>query len=243
VSPPTRRAQLAALVDRAARLKRERAQEAELAVAAERTRIARDLHDVVAHNVSVMVALADGAQLTAEDAPDQAREAMGHVAATGREALAELRGLLGVLRDGNGAGAPGDLGPQPGIAQLDQLLERVRSAGLEARLRVEGKPVALGPVAQLTIYRVVQEALTNVLRHAHSASRAEVHLRYREDAVELEILDDGVPAPGADGAGRGLAGMRERAAVHGAGLEAGPGRTGGWRVANRVPLRAEAVAR
>jgi signal transduction histidine kinase len=237
IATRARRAQLDALADRAARLEQARSQEAALAVAAERARIVRELHDVLAHNVSVMVALADGAQMTLQDAPDEAREAMGNVAATGREALVELRGLLGVLRDGERAAA--DLGPQPGIAQLEELLQRVRSAGLPARLRVEGEPVALGPVAQLTIYRIVQEALTNALRHAHGASGAEVHLRYRADVLELEVLDDGVASGETVEVGRGVAGMRERAGVHGARLDAGPRRTGGWRVATRVPLRTQ----
>lgn len=238
VAARARRAQLTALADRAVRLERERAQEAELAVAAERTRIARELHDVVAHNVSVMVALAHGAQHTIDDAPDQAREAMGHVAAAGREALIELRELVGVLGDRHAERAP-----QPGIDQLDELVDRVRAAGLHVRLRVEGEPAALSPLAEVTLYRIAQEALTNVLRHADAPTAVDVQLRWLADGVELEILDDGrAPEPSSAG-GRGLVGMRERAAVHGATLAAGPLPGAGWRVATRLPLQGTTVVR
>ena len=226
VAARARRSQLRAIADGAAR-------DATLAVAAERARIALELHDVVAHNVSVMVALADGAQ----HAPERSHEAMGHVAATGRETLRELRGLLGVLRDGGDDAARI---PQPGLEQLDDLIARVREAGLPARLRVEGPPAALSPVAQITLYRIVQEALTNVLRHAVEPSGVDVGLRWGADGVTLEIVDDGGAPPGRDAApsGRGLAGMRERAALHGATLLAGPRADGGWRVVTRIPLGA-----
>ncbi|MCZ2814141.1 histidine kinase [Modestobacter sp. VKM Ac-2979] len=216
------------------------------ALAAERARIARELHDVVAHEVTVMVSLADGAQVVARHSPERAHQAMAQVSATGREALRELRGLLGVLAPDDGSG-PGPA-PQPGIGGIGDLVERVRVAGLDVSLQVEGTADGLDPMSQLTVYRVVQEALTNVLRHATSPTRAEVRLDVGATAVQLEVLDDGVAAgagrggPGAPG--RGLLGMHQRAALHGADLEAGPVDGGGWRVALRLPLtaRAEAVA-
>ena len=233
IAARSRRAQLTALADRARQAELTREREAELAVAEERERLARELHDVVAHHVSVIVALADGAQYAADRDPAAVRRALEQVSATGRETLRDLRGLLGVLRDGGGPG--GGRGPQPGLAELDGLLDRVRAAGLAARLRTEGAPVALPPLAELTIYRVVQEALTNVLRHAPHAARAEVCLRYAPDAVRVTVVDDG--GPGAQpGTGRGLAGMRERARLHGGDVVAGPsGR--GWAVALRLPTR------
>jgi signal transduction histidine kinase len=223
-----RRAELEALADRAS-------QAAGLAVAAERARIARELHDIVAHNVTVMVALADGADHTLDLDREQAREAVRSVASTGREALEELRGLLGLLRDADSA-EPAAHAPQPGVAQLDELLVRVRDAGVAARLRVEGAPTPISPVAELTLYRIAQEALTNVLRHAREPTSVDVRLAWSRDAVTLEIVDDGHTAPDRVHAGRGLTGMVERAALHGAGLSAGSRATGGWRVATRLPL-------
>ncbi|ADB52184.1 sensor histidine kinase [Conexibacter woesei] len=261
----TRRDHIAALTDRARRLEIERDQQAQLATAAERGRIARELHDVVAHNLTVMIALADGARLTAAQAPEEADAAMRTVSATGREALGEMRRLLGVLRDsGSGSGSGEGSGegetsagaqplrPQPGLDQLDALLEQVRGAGLATRLTRTGEPVSLSPGAQLTVYRVVQEALTNTLKHARSPSSAEVRLHYGGDVLALEVTDDGAPPPGvpaagangtaANGAGahaaggHGLAGMRERVAVYGAEVEAGPRPRGGWSVRTQLRL-------
>lgn len=226
---------VAALADRAERLARERAQQAELALAAERAAIARELHDVVAHNVAVMIALADGAEQVADADPRAAREAVGQIAATGREALGELRGLLGVLRDseGNGAGRS----PQPSLGDLDDLVARMRAAGLPATLRVTGSPAPASPHLQMTIYRIAQEALTNALRHRDGTTQVQVQLRWSPQAVELEILDDGKPALSRPGpVGRGIAGMRERAATHGAELSAGAVGRRGWRVRTRIPL-------
>jgi signal transduction histidine kinase len=238
----TRRQHIAALHERADQLERERDQQAQLAAAAERARIAREMHDVVAHNLSVMVALADGARLTAAQDPGKAERAMGAVSGTGREALQEMRRLLGVLRDERDDDTP--LGPQPGIDALDGLLEQVRSAGLATRLTRTGTPGPVSPGAQLAVYRLVQEALTNTLKHAPRASSAEVRLNYGDDALALEVVDDGAPvaAPAGNG-GHGLAGMRERAAAYGGAVEAGPHRHGGWRVRARIPFAAEGPGR
>jgi signal transduction histidine kinase len=232
----TRRAYLAALVDRAARLEREQAQQAQLAAAAERVRIAREVHDIVAHNIAVMIALADGAAYTAEASPAQAVSIMGQVSATGRSALTEMRRLLGVLRE---PARPGSA-PQPTLDDVDELIAAVRAVGLPTRLTVTGEPFPLPPSAQLALYRTIQEALTNTLKHA-PGSVAQVRLAYRPGEVELEVTDDGHPgavdtspvaeAPaGSRGAGHGLAGMRERAAIFGGQVSAGPRPGGGWRV-------------
>jgi signal transduction histidine kinase len=226
----TRRAYLASLVDRAERLERERDQEAQLAASAERTRIAREVHDIVAHNIAVMVALAEGAAYTVADSPGQAATIMGQVAATGRSALTEMRRMLGVMRQ---QGAP-EHAPAPALADLDALLATVRAAGLPTVLTVTGQPFPLPPSAELALYRMIQEALTNTLKHA-AATSAQVRLSYRPGAVGLEVTDDGQPgtaaaaAPGS-AAGHGIAGMRERAAVFGAEVSAGPDPGGGWRV-------------
>jgi signal transduction histidine kinase len=248
----TRRERIAELEERARRLERERDQQVALAAAAERARIARELHDVVAHNLTVMVALADGARLAAPVDPERADAAMRDVSSTGREALGEMRRLLGVLRDrpAEPAGAP--LAPQPGLDQLDALLDQVRRTGLDATLTRSGEPRPLSSGAELTLYRVVQEALTNTLKHARGASRAAVRIAYEPDALALEVTDDGDSDghrwPGAggraarsaggapDGGGRGLAGMRERLAAFGADVEAGPRPGGGWQVRTRLRL-------
>ena len=234
----TRRAYLASLVDRAERLERERDQEAQLAASAERTRIAREVHDIVAHNIAVMVALAEGAAYTVADSPDQAATIMGQVAGTGRSALTEMRRMLGVMRQPGGP----EHAPAPALADLDALLATVRAAGLPTVLTVTGQPFPLPPSAELALYRMIQEALTNTLKHAGAAS-AQVRLDYLPGAIELEVTDDGQPDAGqpdagqpdagpaaAPVAGHGIAGMRERAAVFGAEVSAGPGAGGGWRV-------------
>jgi signal transduction histidine kinase len=234
----TRRAYLEAAQDRAGRLERERDQQAQLAAAAERARIAREVHDIVAHNIAVMIALADGAAYTAETNPGQAASVMGQVSATGRSALGEMRRLVGVLR---GPATPGHA-PQPGLDDLEELIASVRAAGLPARLTVTGPPFAVPPSAQLALYRITQEALTNTLKHAPGAT-AEVRLAYRPGQVELEVTDDGRPGgvpPGGEpagppGGGHGIAGMRERAATFGGPVSAGPRPGGGWRV--RTVLR------
>ncbi len=200
----------------------------ERVAADERARIAREMHDIVAHNLSVMIALADGAGYMAERDPKRASGAMAQVSATGRQALGEMRRLLGVLREDEATA----LAPQPGLADLDPLLEQVRGAGLHATLETSGAPVALGAGAELTVYRLVQEALTNALKHAGAEAHATVRLRYDASGVEVEVIDDGDGRP--QGSGHGLNGMRERASVYGGELEAGPAPDGGWRVRTRL---------
>jgi signal transduction histidine kinase len=232
----TRRAYLASVLDRAVRLERERDQQARLAATAERTRIAREMHDIIAHNLSVMVALADGAAIANVREPDQATEAMRQVSTTGRQALGEMRRLLGVLR----ADEPlPDRSPQPDLAQLDELLARTRAAGLAARLTVTGVPVRLPPTQEAAVYRIVQEAITNVLKHAVGASDVVVRLRWGADALGVEVTDDGETTESSSGdltVGHGLTGMAERVSIFGGRLTAGP-RTGrGWFISAELPL-------
>jgi signal transduction histidine kinase len=232
-----RRERMAFLEERTVRLERERDQQAQLAVAGERARIAREMHDVVTHNLSVMVALADGAVFAQGRTPERATAAMRQVSATGRQAITDMRRFLGVLR----ADEPDALRhPMPGIAQLDALAEQVRAAGLPTRLRVSGEPSAVPAAAQLTAYRLVQEALTNTLKHAPAGTRAEVRIACAADAVAVTVTDDGAaPPPPPDPArspGHGLPGMRERAAAYGGRLTAGPLPGGGWQVAARLSL-------
>jgi signal transduction histidine kinase len=233
----TRRDRIAELEERARRLERERDQQAELAAAAERARIARELHDVVAHSLTVMVALADGARLAAAQEPERADSAMRDVSQTGRDALREMRRLLGVLREQPAA----PLAPQPGLGQLDALVEQVRATGLDVTVTRSGEPRPLTPSAELTVFRIVQEALTNTLKHAPAASGAAIRLDYGGAALALEVTDDGAPvAPPAGGEGRGLIGMRERLAAFGAEVEAGPlPRGGGWQVRTLLQLDGE----
>jgi signal transduction histidine kinase len=230
VNVQTRRAYLASVEDRAAQLERERDQQGRLAAAAERARIAREMHDIVAHNLSVMIALADGAGFMAESDPPRSAGAMEQVSKTGRHALGEMRRLLGVLRDDGEAA----LAPQPGLADLDGLLEQVRAAGLHVTLETSGSPIALGSGAELTVYRLVQEALTNTLKHAGPDARANVRLRYEPDGIDVEVTDDGRGLARVSAGGQGLSGMRERAAVYGGSIEAGPAAGGGWRVHTRL---------
>ena len=212
------------------------AEEARRAVGDEQARIARELHDVIAHSVSVIVVQASAAEDVFDTRPDQARAALRSIEQAGRDALRELRTLLG------GGGAPGDpdpTQPQPGLARLDELAEPLRLAGLDVVVRREGEAAKLPAGVDLSAYRIVQEALTNTLRHAR-ATRAEVIVRYGDRAVELEVRDNGRGSAGADlnGAGQGLVGMRERAALLGGTLEAGPLPAGGYRVHAHLPLEA-----
>jgi len=207
-------------------------------VAVERGRIARELHDVVAHNVSMMVVQAGAAaRVLHGDEPD-VRNALDVIAATGRETVDEMRTLLGVLRSDDG---PAALRPQPGLADLEQLVGGVREAGLPVTLRIEGAPRPLPPALDLSAFRIVQEALTNTLRHAGPA-RAEVTVRYENDLVTLEIADTGRGPRGDPGTGHGLVGMRERAAMLDGELEAAQADGGGFTVRARLPVATPAPA-
>jgi signal transduction histidine kinase len=242
VSVRNRRNSLSALTARASQLERERDQQAIIAAAAERTRIARDMHDVVAHSLSVMVTLSEGAALKQVAEPERASAAIRQVSATGRQALDEMRRLLGVLRAGDGP-QPGSREPQPGLAQLGGLIEKVRATGLAASLTITGTPADLPPGAELTVYRIVQEALTNTLKHAASPTAVTVAVSCGADGVTVLVRDDGVlgrsPAGAAHGHGHGLTGMRERAAVYDGTVSAGPVSSGGWQVSARLPLPGE----
>ena len=234
-----RRAYMRSLEERAARLEHERDQQGRIAAAAERARIAREMHDIVAHNLSVMTALANGAAYAARSDPDQAVHAMELSAQTGRQALADMRRLLGVLREDAGAQRT----PQPGADDVPELLAQVRAAGLPVTLAVEGSHEALPPAAQLTLFRLIQEALTNSLKHAGPGATAAIALRYDDDVVELDVSDTGRGAASANLGGQGLSGMRERAAVYAGEVEAGPRPEGGWRVRARLNVpREPAVA-
>jgi signal transduction histidine kinase len=228
-----RRAYYAALEERATRLEAERDAQAKVSAAAERARIARELHDVIAHNVSVMVVQADGAWYALRSEPERARQALAAISSTGRQALAEMRRLLGVLRSGE-SGA--DLAPQPGLDQVRELLGQARAAGLSVSLRLEGTPHPLTEGAELAAYRVVQESLTNTRKHAGVLAAAAVTLRYEPDGLVVQVTDDGRgDAAPADGAGHGLTGMRERIEMYGGTVEAGPLPAGGYRVIARLP--------
>ncbi len=248
----TLRQQMDWLVERAQRLEFERDQQSFLAAAAERARIAREMHDVVSHNIQVMVTLADAAAIAQRTDPQRATEAITEVSVAGRQALQDMRRLLGLLRDGAeptkpGAETRGELGaaalaPQPGLSELTTLIERVRSTGLTVSLETFGEPFALSGAAELTVYRIVQEALTNALKHAGSAHSVDISIHFTDPDVTVRIVDDGrppvaalrsgAPSPGAGAQreGHGVLGMRERAAAFEGTLIAGPGVDGGWQV-------------
>ena len=234
-----RRAYYASLEDRAARLEQERDAQARIAAVAERARIARELHDVIAHNVSVMVVQADGASYALGTDPARVREALAAISATGRQALAEMRRLLGVLRREEGGGRS-ERAPQPGIGELGELLDQARSAGLPVSFTIEGDPRPLPDGIALAAYRIVQESLTNTRKHAGPVASASVTLRYSGDALVLAISDDGwgglggAAVPG--GAGHGLTGMRERVVMYGGSVAAGPRPGGGFEVVATLPL-------
>ncbi|MET9964941.1 sensor histidine kinase [Streptomyces sp. NPDC006356] len=239
----TRRAYYEQLEERATRLEKEREAQAKVAVAAERARIARELHDVVAHNVSVMVVQADGAAYVLDSAPDQAKKALETISSTGRQALAEMRRLLGVLRTGEHQES-GEYVPQPDVEQIDDLVQQCRSSGLPVDFKVEGTPRPLPSGVELTAYRIVQEALTNTRKHGGPNAGASVRLVYFDDGLGLLVEDDGKGAPhelyedgGADGEGHGLIGMRERVGMVGGTLDAGPRPGGGFRISALLPLK------
>jgi len=237
----TRRAYLAGLTDRAERLERERDQQVALAAAAERARIAREMHDIVAHNLTVMVTLSEAAATSVPTSPARSAELMRGVSAIGRRALTDTRSLLGVLREGPAPASP-DVQPAPGLGQLDELADQVRAAGLDTSVEISGEVPDLPEGLQLTVYRLVQEALTNTLKHAGAGARAVVRLRFQPGELRLEIDDDGAGGNaaagtgGGTGAGGGLLGMKERARAYGGDVQAGPRTPHGWRVSADLKL-------
>jgi signal transduction histidine kinase len=216
---------------------RDREADALRAVVEERTRIARELHDIVGHSVSVMTVQTSGVRRLLNPEQEQEREALLAVERTGREALAEMRRVVGTLR------APGDgpvLAPQPSLSRVDDLVAHARETGLPVDLEIEGDPVSLPAGVDLTAYRLVQEGLTNAINHA-AAGHAEVHVRYDDGHVEIEVTDDGRGTSGdapSNGGGHGLVGMRERVSIYGGELEAGPRAEGGFRLRARLPVDA-----
>ncbi len=242
LSMRTRRSYLGEVEQRAQRLQLEQQQQARLAAAAERARIARELHDIIAHHVSVMVTQADGAQYALTADPERVPDALAIISATGRQALSEMRRLLGVLRSADDVDTA--FAPQPGLGQLPQLVERLGAAGLAVRLVIDGEPVPVDPGVGLTAYRLIQEALTNTLKHAGPATST-VRLHYTPHRLSICIDDypnhpphHAPAAAGADGsaAGHGLIGMRERVATFGGQLSSGPRPDGGWQTLARLPL-------
>ncbi|MGV8978048.1 MAG: sensor histidine kinase [Cellulomonas sp.] len=242
----TRREAMDALVDRAHRLEIERDQQHQIATAAERSRIAREMHDIVAHSLSVIIAQSDGGRYAAEADPQAATRALGTISETGRAALADMRRLLGVLRPNSendpataaSAGGP-VIVPQPAVLDVEELVEHVRSSGLRVSLVRMGTPRQLPPGAGLTVYRICQEALTNVLKHAGPDPAVTVLVHWLPAGITLEVSDDGRGAAAvSDGQGQGLLGMRERAAMFGGAVAVGPRPGGGFRVRAQIPLPA-----
>ncbi len=235
----TRRLYARQVEQRAREQDERRAAEAARELAAERTRLARELHDVVAHHVSMMVVQAEAGGVVTHD-PQLAGRTFDGIASTGRQALVEMRRLLGILRAGADPAAP--TAPQPGLAAVPDLVRQVRAAGLPVDVTVEGEPAHLAPGVDLSAYRIVQEALTNALRHARPRS-VQVRLAHVPQGLELEVADDGAPAPraqaGDEDGGHGIVGMRERAGALGGWLRAGPLPGGGFRVAAFLPVRRE----
>jgi signal transduction histidine kinase len=226
------RLQAERLQDLATQLELEREEKARVAVAEERSRISRELHDVIAHNVSVMVVQSQAAQRLLEGEQRNARQALESIETTGRQALTEMRRLLGILRRTDAELA---LAPQPSLEHLNTLIEQMRKAGLPVELRIEGEAEPLPPGVDLSAYRIVQEALTNTLKHAGSA-RARVEIHYGDGEVELEVSDDGRGTGRGGGSGQGLIGMHERVALYGGVLKSGERDDGGYLVRARLPL-------
>jgi signal transduction histidine kinase len=224
--------QVEAAEERARHAEREREAAARVAVAEERARIARELHDIVAHSVSVMVLQVGAVRHKLPQTLEEDRDALGRVEQAGRTALTEMRRLLGAMRrDGDGL----ELAPQPGLDGLDSLVEDVGRTGLPVRLHVDGDPFPLPRAIDLSAYRIVQEGLTNTLKHAR-ASHADVTVRYRPDELEVEVADDGAGAATSDGLGHGLVGMRERVKIYGGVMNAGTAPEGGFILRARLPL-------
>ena len=228
----SRSEQAEAAVERAAEAERERESAARIAVAEERARIARELHDIVAHAVSVMVLQVGAVRHKLPETLAEDADALRGVEKTGRTALAEMRRLLGAMRrEGDGI----ELAPQPGLDSLEPLLDEIGRAGLAVRLHVEGDPVPLPQAIDLSAYRIVQEGLTNVLKHA-GARHADVTLRYRGDELQIEVCDDGHGGSTSDGQGHGLVGVRERVKIYGGEMSAGPAAGGGFVLSTRLPI-------
>jgi signal transduction histidine kinase len=235
-----RRLYLAALEERAVRAEAERDARARAAAADERARIARELHDVIAHNLSVMVAQADGGRYVFDTAPEKSRQALTEIGATGRQALSEMSHLLGVLRSDPAAPA---FAPSPGVTEIPRLVAQAREAGMHVTHTVEGAAQPVTGGLSVAVYRIVQEALTNVRKHASPGAAAQVRLRYSTDELLIRVTDDGYgPGPGAPAGGHGLAGMHERAAMYGGTVRTGPHPGGGFEVTARLPLPGAPVA-
>ncbi|MDX6278896.1 MAG: hypothetical protein QOJ72_3024 [Nocardioidaceae bacterium] len=229
----TRRAYVESLEERAAQLERDAAQQAQIATAAERARIAREMHDVVAHSLSVMVVQADGALYASQRNPDQALDTLRTISETGRASLTEMRKLLGLLRDESGERA---LAPMPGATDIPSLVDQLRASGLTVELKVLGDLHRLDAATGLTAYRIVQEALTNTLKHAGPDVSVVVDVRVTTDSVRIQVDDDGRGATAPDdGVGHGMLGIRERIAVHEGQVDAGPRPGGGFRVCAVIP--------
>ena len=230
-----RRAHVASLVERAARLEFERDQQARIAAAGERARISREMHDVVAHSLAVVVSLANGATAKLGRDPQQSREALESISEIGRQALADTRRLLSVLRADDGAAARA---PQPGIGQIGDLVEHAAAAGLAATLTVRGDPVPVAACPALAAYRIVQEAITNAVRHAEAATVIAVELTWTARCLQIAVTDDGHGTGRSAGppGGFGIAGMRERAALYGGTVTAGPRQQRGWEVSATIPV-------
>ncbi|MER6082526.1 histidine kinase [Streptomyces sp. NPDC001833] len=244
----TRRAQLAGLRERAARLETERDQRIRLATATERARVAREMHDIVGHNLSVIITLADAGAYATDTAPERGKEALQLIGDTGRTALGELRRVLGVLREASdGARQAPELSPQPGLADIETLCDGVRAAGLEIVYRTVGEVDALDRGMQLTVYRIVQEALTNTLKHAGAGTQVNLAVVVGDERLVIRIRDDGPAGPAGPGPrneeGHGLVGMRERAALYGGTVSAGPAADGGWAVEAALDLTPQGGAR
>ena len=215
----------------AAALQAERAQAERYAVAEERARIARELHDVVGHAIATMTVQAGAERMALGDSRPETSRVLDQIEVTGRQTLQEMRRMLGLLRSDDTV----DFTPQPGIAQVGALAERMVDSGLDVDVRVEGAPGPVSPGVDISAYRIVQEALTNVLKHAEAA-RATVRVLHRDGGVEIEVTDDGTAGPAAvNGQGQGLTGMRERVGLYGGSLEAGPAPAGGWRLHAWLP--------
>lgn len=234
----TRALYVAQLEERAAQLEHDQDREAKLAVTAERTRIAREIHDVVAHGLSIMIVQADGGLYAADAAPEQAKKALATIGDTGRASLTEMRKMLGLLKEDVRADLdPDQPRPQPGVSQLPELIENVRQAGLAVEYQVTGQPRDLPALLGLTAYRIVQEGLTNTLKHAGPGARTSVHLDFGPEMLTVLVTDDGrgAAAAGSTDPGHGLVGMRQRASISGGTVTAGPKVGGGYQVIARLP--------